>query len=163
MSISTEEIAKYYLEKASIAPALPGCLPYKLTGTELDTNKNCVHRPRVGEGQTGQLTHDKNREAKALHRPRVGGGQTGQLTHDKNREAKALLRPWSVWASIHLQPLPNSPHIIRPNRPNIKAIHPKPQSPVSRGQLIHVRQNNLDSRLIIPNPQGEMNMVRQYR
>jgi len=65
--LSTEGIAKYYLEKASIAPALPGCLPYKLTGTELDKRKN--------------------RKAKALHRPRVGGGQTGQLKHDKNREA----------------------------------------------------------------------------
>jgi len=133
--------------------------------------------PTLGGGdKTGQL--QKNREASPT--PSLGGGnKTGQL-HKKprsepysdpgrcgpdwsarqNREAKALLRPWSVWATIHSQPLPNRPHIIRSNRPDIKAIHPKLQSPVSRGHLIHIRQNNLTSRLTIPNPHGEMDMVR---
>ncbi len=96
-----------------------GCLPHELTGTELAKRKTTATRC-----PTPTL---------------VGVVQTGQLQTKKQPRRVALLRPWSVWATIYLQPLPNRPHIIRSNRPNIKAIHPKPQSPVSHGHLIHIR------------------------
>ena len=135
-----------------------GCVLYALVSYHANIAKRCPP-PTPRRWRPDWSATRKNREAMPSTAPASVEARLVSYTQKSRSEGPP---PTLVGVGYDSPPKPflTAPNIIRSNRPNIKAIHPKPQSPMSQGHLIHIRQNNLESRLTVANPQGEMNMVR---